>query len=69
MLYGVIALGSGYILLMLCCTVCVTIKCVKCLKVRHRIYRNQRDVDRRENPLHVQMGLLPRTVENLSTEF
>ena len=66
MLYGVITLGSGYILFMLCCTVCVTIKCVKCLKLRCRQYRNQRDLERRENPLTIQMSLLPRTVENLS---
>lgn len=56
MLKGVIALGTGYILAIVCCVVCLCVKCVKFLRFRYRQFRNQREIERLPEP--IQMNLL-----------
>ena len=56
MLKGVIALGTGYILAIICCVVCLSVKCVKFLRFRYRQFRNQREIERLPEP--IQMNLL-----------
>ena len=56
MLKAVIALGTGYIIAIICCFVCVSVKCVKYLKFRYRQFRNQREVERMPEP--IQLNLL-----------
>ena len=56
MLKGVIALGTGYILAIICCVVCLCDKCVKFLRFRYRQFRNQREIQRLPEP--IQMNLL-----------
>ena len=56
MLKGVIALGSGYIIAIICCVVCMYIKCTKFLKFRYRQFRNQREIERMPEP--IQLNLL-----------
>ena len=56
MLKAVIALGTGYIIAIICCFVCVSVKCVKFLKFRYRQFRNQREVERMPEP--IQLNLL-----------
>ena len=56
MLKGVIALGTGYIIAILCCVVCLCVKCVKFLRFRYRQFRNQREIERLPEP--IQMNLL-----------
>ena len=56
MLKAVIALGTGYIIAIICCFVCVSVKCVKYLKFRYRQLRNQREVERMPEP--IQLNLL-----------
>lgn len=61
---GVIALGTGYIIAIICCTIFVCVKCFNCLKNRHRQFRNQREMERIPEP--IQLRLLSQNLNNLS---
>ena len=64
MLHGIIALGSGYIIAIICAVCFICTRCIQFLKFRHRQFRNQREIER--NPEPIQLRLLPQSVQCLS---
>ena len=66
MLKGVIALGTGYIIAIICCTVCVCVKCINFLKLRYRQFVNYREREMEVIPEPIQLRLLSQNLNNLS---